>query len=78
MKKLLMVVGLVGFLMMSQPAAEAGVLDSVVEGAKSVVRVTVTVTHDVLHIAQNVAGSAMGVVHAALDVLQIPFESTSS
>jgi len=54
--------------------AQANVLNDVVNGTGAVVKTAVTVTHSVVHGVQAVAGGVMGILHVALDLLNVPFE----
>jgi len=70
MKRMLLVIGLMVCL---QGPAHANVFDDIVGGVGSVVSTTVSVTHRVIHVVQDVAGVGMTIIHTALDVLNIPF-----
>ena len=75
--RILVVVGMVvGMLAWSQPvSADEGLSGKIWGAIGTPVKVVVTVTHEALHLVQDIAGGVMTVTHSALDVLGIPWEN---
>ena len=72
MKQGVLVLGLV--LCLAGPV-QAGILDDAWNGIGGVVGTAVSVTHRLAHVVQDVAGYSMGILHTALDVLNLPWEA---
>ena len=76
--RLLVLVGLTGLFYgagaLGMAWADEGALSTKVWGAIGTpVTVAVTIAHEALHVVQKVAGSVMTVTHAALNILNAPW-----
>jgi len=73
MKKLIIVLGLMLVCGTAYAQEDASLGSKLWTAVGSPVKAVVVVTHEALHIVQNVAGGVMTVAHSALDVLGIPW-----
>ena len=77
MKKAGLTVLVVGMLLMGSQIVSAdehpGIFSRLASGVGGVVTTVVVVTHEVLHVVEQVGAAGMTIVHSGLDMLNIPW-----